>query len=482
MTGNKLIILLKSFSEDEFREFGKYLHSPYFNSDKAVIKLYEILKKHFPAFELNEEYKFKIYTLLYPTKKFNDPILRNLFSKTLKLAEDFLTYNLIKTKPDFKWLIELRAIGDKRLKYFFEKKENEVSKSIEDYEYKESHYYYLKMMFEDEVRRFRLRERSIYKLNEDNAQKISDYHLYYCVSEFFRIYAIMINESKHLSNTKYDYKLLNELLKYYEENPKVFENEFYIQLYYNIIKLFRTEREEFLFEIIKITKENFKKLSPIDVKNSYVTQNNYCSEMINKGKLQFMKTKLEIYKEIIKNNAQYEGLNYLSHVFYKGVSFLAINLGELDWAIEFIEKFKNELDDFNRENMYNLVMADYSLKLCDIDKALEYLIKVENSDLVYIEEKYILYLKIYFVAEYSESFYSSINNFRAFLKSNKEVTERKQKLDLNFIKFIKKLYDAKMLIKNKIKTDLFILKKEITSNAYMIEKYWLLKNIDELQG
>jgi len=79
------------------------------------------------------------------------------------------------------------------------------------------------------------------------------------------------------------------------------------------------------------------------------------------------------------------------------------------------------------------------------------------------------------VAEYSESFYSSINNFRAFLKSNKEVTERKQKLDLNFIKFIKKLYDAKMLIKNKIKTDLFILKKEITSNVYMIEKHWLLK-------
>jgi|GEM_PF-6270264 len=74
--------------------------------------------------------------------------------------------------------------------------------------------------------------------------------------------------------------------------------------------------------------------------------------MINKGKLQFMKTKLEIYKEIIKNNAQYEGLNYLSHIFYKGVSFLAINLGDLEWAKNFIERYRAELDDFNRQNMY----------------------------------------------------------------------------------------------------------------------------------
>jgi len=66
--------------------------------------------------------------------------------------------------------------------------------------------------------------------------------------------------------------------------------------------------------------------------------------------------------------------------------------------------------------MYNLVMSDYTLKLGEIDKSLEYLIKVENSDLVYVEEKYILYLKIYFTAEYSESFYSTINNFRAFAK------------------------------------------------------------------
>jgi len=37
-----------------------------------------------------------------------------------------------------------------------------------------------------------------------------------------------------------------------------------------------------------------------------------------------------------------------------------------------------------------------------------------------------------------------------------------------------------MLIKNKIKTDLFILKKEITKNSYMIEKHWLIEKIDEL--
>gem|GEM_PF-3830139 len=58
----------------------------------------------------------------------------------------------------------------------------------------------------------------------------------------------MINESKYLSDNKYDFKLMDYLFKYYEENPKIFENEFYIKLYYNIIKLFLTEKEEYLFE------------------------------------------------------------------------------------------------------------------------------------------------------------------------------------------------------------------------------------------
>ncbi|KXK49032.1 MAG: hypothetical protein UZ05_CHB002001963 [Chlorobi bacterium OLB5] len=45
MINSKAIELLKTFNEEEFKQFGLFTASPYFNREAVQVKFYEILKK-----------------------------------------------------------------------------------------------------------------------------------------------------------------------------------------------------------------------------------------------------------------------------------------------------------------------------------------------------------------------------------------------------------------------------------------------------
>jgi len=44
MENSQLTEALQTLSKEEFREFGKFLRSPFFNNRSEVIRLYEFLK------------------------------------------------------------------------------------------------------------------------------------------------------------------------------------------------------------------------------------------------------------------------------------------------------------------------------------------------------------------------------------------------------------------------------------------------------
>ena len=86
----KLIRLLKTFSPLEWKRFGRFVQSPYHNSNQTIIKFYTVLKKFFP-FEsedgLGQESLFK---KVFGKEEFKSSKLQNLCSDLYGLAEDFL--------------------------------------------------------------------------------------------------------------------------------------------------------------------------------------------------------------------------------------------------------------------------------------------------------------------------------------------------------------------------------------------------------
>jgi len=116
LTNSKAIKVLKLFTNDEFKQFGKFINSPFFNSNKSLNKLYLFLKKNYPVFEFTAEDAFKF---LFPGKKYYIAKIRRLFAEMYKLCEDFLAHNSLNADSFAKKYYIIREFGKNKLDSLF---------------------------------------------------------------------------------------------------------------------------------------------------------------------------------------------------------------------------------------------------------------------------------------------------------------------------------------------------------------------------
>ncbi len=67
---NILYKLLATFSDDEWKEFEKFVASPYFNKGRNFGSIMKLLRKHRPEFSSKELFKENLYKKLYPGKEY----------------------------------------------------------------------------------------------------------------------------------------------------------------------------------------------------------------------------------------------------------------------------------------------------------------------------------------------------------------------------------------------------------------------------
>lgn len=89
---SNIIQLLRIFTQDELKEFDKFIRSPFHNNRSDVILYLEILKKFHPEFNHIDLNKNKIYSVLYPSGQYRDDVIRRLSSNLYKLGEEFAAY------------------------------------------------------------------------------------------------------------------------------------------------------------------------------------------------------------------------------------------------------------------------------------------------------------------------------------------------------------------------------------------------------
>ena len=82
--------ILKTLQKEDLKNFDNFINSPYHNSNKALIALYNSLRKfhpHYSAEKLSYEY---LYKKLYPGKKFSERTIKNRLTEFAQLLRDFL--------------------------------------------------------------------------------------------------------------------------------------------------------------------------------------------------------------------------------------------------------------------------------------------------------------------------------------------------------------------------------------------------------
>ena len=480
MDKSKAISILKAFNEDEFKEFGQFLASPVFNTEKPVIKLYKFLKKYYPSFEPSKIEKQKVYKKLYPGKEYNDGVIRNLSSRLYRLGEEYLAFKGFKKDRFREQLALLRELSERKLPALYEKNYKELDKLIEKINVRDEEYFIKKFYMEQDLVVHIKSQKSAVFLEEDNAQEVADNLSRFFLVAILKLYSYMANENKFLYDYDFKMSFLDQVEDHLNKNKDQYKSEPYIELFHNALKLFLYEEVETYYNLRKTLNKHYNDLENIDRKNMYVVLANYCAERIRRGNLKFLREKFDLYKEIIKRGGQYETGGFIHHIFYKRVVSNAVDLGEIKWAENFIEKYKNEIPEVYREssNYYCKALIEYGRK--NYGKALEMLSLVHTEDISYKVEIRTLLLMIYYDTEQSDSFDSTVDSFRHLVTNNRLISSIWQTRERNFINFSKRLFDLKMKVN---RGDKFVIKKlgdEINSAESVQNRYWLNKKMKEL--
>ncbi len=486
MLNAKVIELLKSFTKKEIRRFEEFLESPYHNKNSGLLILFRFLKNHYPHFNHKELTKEKIYKAIMSgkknTDKFNDAVLRNIFSDLLYSCTDFLAYEGMK-KDKFlfyeKLLSELslkksRSLFDKYVKVT-ESFLNAEGVNGEQYYYNLSALEDLKLSFSQNTDDLKLYKRDHIKFSADY---VSYYYIIKVIKHFnYFAYQDQFNsgQRKILSEMILSAVSPDELLNYAKE---ISQKDFLILDVY--LKMYRSIKDvsddEVYFEFRNSFEKNLKFFPASELYGLYTIAANICVQKIELRKEYFIKECFELYKKMIEKKLLAEIPGYLPLAFFTAVINTGISCGEFAELEKLIPLLAEKL---NPE--YSGTAAGYYSALIyfhrkDFHRSLEIAAKADTE---FINFKYLIKILIikchYELKNYEQIIYIS-DSFRHFLGKNKYVNDNYRN---EFRKFITV---TELLVKYNFKksSDTLYRIRKLLESSNAPGKKWLTEKYNEL--
>ncbi|HRJ98827.1 MAG TPA: hypothetical protein PL089_04305 [Ignavibacteria bacterium] len=482
MTDSKLVSLLKTFSKSEFKNFEKFVSSPYFSKGRDLMPLFKALKIYYPQFS-SEKFSVKnIYESIFPGKNYGDTksnsLMKTLISELYKMCIDFLAYSSFKEDEKRKSFYVLDQI--RRRKHYIEF-EKEYEKIINDTN---------KGGITDFIERYFLY--SVYKNYSLDRDQFNDSFEYTLATDENIVAAalmmsFMIEDVKNTSdayNIPMRYNLMNNLLENLNtenllEEMKINSDRFYpyVLIFYMIYKMNKhKDNTEYYYELKKLVAEN---------KNLFGREDNF---LLSNIMLTYVNVKLFpneeycfLYEYMLENNIYKKTESDDFHIIlFRNIVVVFSALEEYEKLENFIQKYSSELHIEHRDNMYNFSFAHLNFIKGNFEKALEYTGKINYDIFIFKLDARILLMKIYYELSYFEQAYSLIDSITHFLRYTNEFSDIFKNHYNNFIKNFHRL--LKLKTSGVSDSDsINILEMKIKKEKQTGNILWLQKKIDEMK-
>ncbi len=482
----KLVNILRTFDREEFRNFEKIAVSPYFSSGRNYRPYVEALKKFYPEFNGDMQYRSRsrklIFEKVHPGRKYNDQYMKNIFTDLIHFAEETL----------------LQSVTRKH------NHENLASLAIE----------------EAKRNLFPLANQNIRRLDSKLDESGIDEIYFYCKGMGEIAYSILFNKSRgknHISGIPFStgeyfifFSLITLALSIYNTSVRrlaicadeeIQFNEAYAGLVdlYKLEKLLsdsKTENKEiiliFIYYLIHKTRKpsysNYKKMKNLVMIN-YPRLNKrmlfYTVSLMFEILNDLRETIREsVFRKEMQSTAEFSLANECYKImktsvfpyqrfrtYYKN----AIALGKTTWVKEFLAKYSHELPGDIRPEAESLVSANILFENGRFEEALE-LLKFKSKDIYSNLDRRLLKIKILFNKKSLIQASENLDAFKKFVSHNKEA---KRICSGNFILFIKY---CRTLINSEDKTgsDIKHILRELHSAPAFPEKRWLTEKFEKV--
>ena len=465
MKKSKLITIFRNLSKKEIKELGKYLCSPIVNQQDELIHLFEYIKDCLS--NKQEPNKEEAFLKIYPGKKFDDVKIRLCMSNLFKLIEQFLVYKEF-NQDKIRNKIMLASIYRKRnLESYFDRTLNDLYHIQDKEALRNAAYYNNNYLIQQEEYSFRSNKNRTAAMN---LQSLSDSNDLVYLAQKLKNSCFILSHQR-VYKTEYHFGLLDAAIEYIE-NSSLLEHPAISIYYYCYQSLLNPEQEHFFLKFKTLMVENEQHFPREEMSNLFILAINYCIKRINENKQHYVGVGLELYKSGLQNALLTED-NRISRFAFNNIVAMSIKMKELEWAENFIQKYKNFLEKKHRDSTVSLNLARLSYVTKDYDNVLVHLQKSDFKDLLNNLIAKTIMMKVYFELSAFKLLESHLDTMRIFIKRKKIIGYHQQNY-LNIIYFTKKLTNLNPYDK----TGNSKLKTEIEAIDILTEKEWLLEMVD----
>ncbi|MEO8514152.1 MAG: hypothetical protein ABI543_11360 [Ignavibacteria bacterium] len=490
MLRTKTIDIINTFSAEEFKAMSAFIKSPYFNSNKNLVKLYEALRKSFPLIKEDKISEEDIFRKIFPGKKYNYGIMKNLTSALFGLLEEFLLFNNIKNSHENKFGNPLRVAReyDARLLDGYFKKT--IKKLKEEMDSSLIHAEYYRNMTELEEQEYFFHSS---RTDDLSLQDAVYNEAIYSIADFFRkisrsLWKVQIIEGN--VNSKYDIDLKKIIagnidFEKITENLKSIDEKIYTNIKLNtlLIKLLTdglnmdhyNNIKKLLFEKIDLY-DNYERLS------IFTKVISYCAVMFEEGRAEFLPESLVIQKlMLLKVRFRESGLGpYNFHNFIE-LAHKFIHEDQVEEAENLVKGYIGWLEDDKQQLAHDLIKALICIELGRNDEAIEHIKKIKPHDTFVKMLVRKIYIEAYYELGSFEQGFDMIASFKTFVREKNDLDAYTKNTHLNSLKIFEKLFKIKCSPEKYNVDDVNRLEKEIMENNY-VNKKWQLRKTRELKN
>lgn len=465
MQKSTLIEIIRSLDKKEVREIHKWLLSPAHNHREDGVLLFQYLVKALAKNEAAPE-KEQCWDAIFQGKPYDDAYMRQVMYFLLQNIEEYLAFTELSKDDVHIQSVLLKVYHTRKLDRSFRLTMENARKRQQKSPFRNAIYLKEQHLLEQEQYYYLVGQKWSTDLNLQETSNALD--LAY-IAEKLRLGCLMLAHQNIYKKITYQPGFLPLLLEYVENNGLLSEPAV-AMYYYSYKALIERENESNFDAFIKTIFEKGHLFPLNELREFYLSAINFCISWVNTGNIPYTRKAFELFRTGFEKGILLEN-NSISRMSFGNAVSAAIKIGEFDWAEQFIEKFKDHLEEKIRESMVYFNLARMHFEKGNYTKAQELLLHFEYDDLLLNIIAKTMLLKIYYEQDEYDAFESLIDSMRIYLQRKEALDPTRKNSFKNMLSLMKKMLHLDLY--NRKQREEFA---ELVRNTNpLAEREWLLK-------
>lgn len=467
MNKSQLVQIFRSLSKKELRDFRKWVQSPSHNQREDVVLLSHFLAEHAHDQEEDALKKENVYPILYE-EAYDDAKMRQVIHFTFRVLEEFLIFQAWSEQKLEQRILLASVYRKRQLTKAYERTIRYSEKLQTTYPYADHRFYEQEYLLQYEIYSYRS---GLGRTVPLNLQDLSDALDIQFLANRIRLSCFMVSHQT-VYKAGYDHGLLDPSVKYVRENPKMLEIPAVAIYYYIYLALTDKQNEAHFFSVKQQLFDHGHSFPQGDTRDIYLLMINYCIGRYNAGIPEFLRESFELYKNGFESGALILNGIISRWTFRNAVTNSTI-LKEFGWTEQFIQEYKQYLEDQHRESIVHYCMGKLHYEKGDYPEAIRQFSQVEYDDILMNLAAKVMLLKMYYELSEFAALDSLLESMRVYMHRKKVIGYHKANYE-NMISYTKKLVNINPYDSDQCKK----LKEDMEKANPLTERKWLLSQIE----